>query len=185
MLAFFNGMVTAGDKVLIIYYVGSKLLFSMQDTASMLLLFAFGSVFAQGVILKPLNDCIGERLILVVFFVAAVFSNASNGLARTTGELYSGIFFASFTEMAFPAFSAIKANNVDVSEQGRIQGALYSILSLASGLGPWMMGYVNHVASDSLLGPDVMFRFAALLHISSSQLFLPVCSPRKSPTRKI
>ena len=33
--------------------------------------------------------------------------------------------------MSFPAISSIKANNVDVHEQGQIQGALYGARALA------------------------------------------------------
>lgn len=170
VLAFFNGMVTSGDKILLLYYAESKLNFSMSDTAILLLLYGFGSVFTQGVILKPLNDFLGERRILIICFVTAILSNTCYGLATTKQTLYIGIVLGSFAAMAFPSFSAIKANNVDESEQGRVQGALYSILALASGVGPLVMRYVDHIASDSFLGPGVMFLFAAFLQLIAATL---------------
>jgi DHA1 family tetracycline resistance protein-like MFS transporter len=164
-LAFFNGMVTSGDKVLLLYYVESRLNFSLSDTAIMLLLYGFGTTFAQGIVLKPLNDMLGERLILIISFVTALVCNTCYGLAKTKGALFGGISLASLAAMAFPTFSAIKANNVNESEQGRVQGALYAILALASGIGPMAMRYVDSIASGTFLGPGAMFLFAACLQL--------------------
>jgi DHA1 family tetracycline resistance protein-like MFS transporter len=111
-LAFFNGMVTAGDKTLLLYYVDSALSFSAKDVAIMFLIVGFTAVIAQVIILKPLNDCIGERLIIIVCFIASVFSNTIYGLARNRQTLYAGICLGALTGMAFPTISAIKANNV-------------------------------------------------------------------------
>jgi DHA1 family tetracycline resistance protein-like MFS transporter len=111
-LAFFNGMVTAGDRTLILYYVDSKLSFTTKDVAIMFLLVGAGAVIAQGVILKPLNDCIGERKIVIGCFCFAVVSNTIYGLAQNRATLYAGVCLASLTGMAFPIISAIKANNV-------------------------------------------------------------------------
>lgn len=175
MLAFFNGMVTAGDKVLILYYVDSKLSFSVHDIALLLLLYGFGSVFAQAVVLTPLNDAVGERMVVIICFVAAVFSNITYGFATSRGPLFCGIALASLGGMAFPTFSAIKSNNVDKSEQGRVQGALYSILALASAIGPLVMRFVESTASSVFFGPGIMFLFAACLQLIATGLsfYLP------------
>jgi hypothetical protein len=192
-LAFFNGMVTAGDKTLLLYYVDSALSFSAKDVAIMFLLVGFTAVIAQVFILKPLNDCIGERSIVIVCFIASVFSNMVYGLARNRQTLYAGICLGALTGMAFPTISAIKANNVvsscktcavrkilvfyllrfpqDESEQGRIQGALYSLQAIAAGVGPMMMRYVDHLANETWLGPGSMFFFAAFV-----QMFALYCA---------
>jgi len=52
------------------------------------------------------------------------------------------------------------------SEQGRIQGALYSLQSLASALGPVSLRWVYHYTKDgALLGPGTMFVFASFLYL--------------------
>ena len=111
-LAFFNGMVTAGDKTLLLYYVDSKLSFTATDIAKMFLLVGLSSVIAQGVVLKPLNECIGERWIVVSCFFASVISNVIYGLSRNKQTLYAGVCLGAITGMAFPTIAAIKANNV-------------------------------------------------------------------------
>jgi len=54
------------------------------------------------------------------------------------------------------------------SEQGRIQGALYSLSALASGLGPVVMRFVYHYTKDMhgrILGPGTMFLVASCLYL--------------------
>ena len=53
----------------------------------------------------------------------------------------------------------------DESEQGRIQGALYSLQALASGIGPVILRYVQHISQDSFMGPGAMFIFAGGLYL--------------------
>ena len=51
----------------------------------------------------------------------------------------------------------------DESEQGRIQGALYSLQALASGIGPVLLRFVYTHTKRSPLGPGTMFVFAGFL----------------------
>jgi hypothetical protein len=52
------------------------------------------------------------------------------------------------------------------SEQGRIQGALYSVQALAAGAGPMAMRYVYHLTvNGAFLGPGSMFVFASSLSL--------------------
>ena len=52
----------------------------------------------------------------------------------------------------------------DESEQGRIQGALYSLQALASGVGPVVLRFVYGQCKDSFLGPGAMFIMAGGLY---------------------
>jgi hypothetical protein len=53
----------------------------------------------------------------------------------------------------------------DECEQGRIQGALYSLSALASGVGPVLLRLVYRLAKDSTFGPGAMFIFAGGLYL--------------------
>jgi fucose permease len=50
--------------------------------------------------------------------------------------------FSCLSFLSFPAVSAMKSNNVDVKEQGKIQGALYGIRQLGGGVGPVVFGVI-------------------------------------------
>lgn len=53
--------------------------------------------------------------------------------------------------------------NVKESEQGQIQGALYSVQALASGAGPMVLRAIYHYTKDNT--PGAMFLVAAILYL--------------------
>ena len=111
-LAFFSGMANAGDQTLLIYYVQTKLSFTAQDVAILFLMLGAGGVLAQAVVLKPLNDMIGERHIIILCFLLSSIDNIMYGLAQNKGTVFAAIAIGGLSGMAFPTISAIKANNV-------------------------------------------------------------------------
>lgn len=165
VLAFFTGMVGAGDKILLLYYVDSELAFTERDTALMFLLYGMGVVIGQGMLVKPLVDRLGEKRLTLLCFVFAVFSNLAYGLATNKMTIFVGIGLGAISGIAFPIIAAIQANNVDASEQGKMQGALCSLSAVATGIGPVAMRYVDYLASGGFFGAGAMFIFGALLQL--------------------
>jgi DHA1 family tetracycline resistance protein-like MFS transporter len=164
-LAFFSGIVSSGDQILLVYYLEERLGFTMADVSKMFVILGCMGLIAQGFLLKPLNDCLGEKNVVAFAFLCGAIDNAMYGLARNKTTIFVALGVAGLTGMAFPTISAIKANNVDESEQGRIQGALYSLQALASGLGPVSLKFVYSKTKDSTLGPGSMFLFASCLYL--------------------
>ncbi|KAG7369530.1 major facilitator superfamily transporter [Nitzschia inconspicua] len=152
-LAFFSGMATSGDQTLLLYYVNVVLQFQPTDIAVMFLLVGISAVVAQAIVLRPLNHIIGERWVLILCFVAAVFSNILYGLSRNRNDMYFAVCIGALSGMAFPTISAIKANNVQQYEQGRIQGALFSIQAISAGIGPVSMRLVDSITANILSSP--------------------------------
>jgi MFS transporter, DHA1 family, tetracycline resistance protein len=121
-------------------------------------------IFIQGVFLKILNDAVGERWLVTLCFVLSAVHNVLYGLAKDKATIYVAVAVSSFGAMAFPTISAIKSNNVSSSEQGRIQGALYSLSALASASGPMVLRWVYQYTRDgAFAGPGSMFLVAAML----------------------
>lgn len=165
LLAFFSGMVSSGDQLLLVYYLEEQLNFTTKDVATMFLIMGVMGMMAQGLLLKPLNELIGEKLVVALCFFIGAVDNTMYGIARNKGTIFAAVALSAFTGMAFPTISAIKSNNVDASEQGRIQGALYSLQALASGVGPVTLRYVSSITKDGPLGPGSMFVFAGCLYL--------------------
>ncbi len=167
-LAFFTGMVSSGDQVLLIYYLEDQLSFDAKDVSIMFLIIGMTGIFVQVVVMKPLNDLVGEKMVVAIAFFTGFVVNLLYGLARSKSTIFTALLIAGFSQMSFPTISAIKANNVESSEQGRIQGALYSVKALASGVGPSILQFVYSKTKHYhgvLLGPGTMFLFASTLYI--------------------
>lgn len=111
-LAFFSGMATSGDRTLLLYYVEDRLGFDDHDVALMFFLMGVLGIIVQGVLIKPINDCIGERLVIAVAFMLGSVHNFLYGIATTKTTIFVAICISSFTGMSFPTISAIKSNNV-------------------------------------------------------------------------
>jgi len=158
-------MVSSGDQLLLVYYLEEQLGFTDKDVSTMFLIIGIMGMMAQGILLKPLNECIGEKMVVALCFFIGAVDNTMYGIATNKGTIFAAVALSAFTGMAFPTISAIKSNNVDVSEQGRIQGALYSLQALASGVGPVALRYVSKITKDGPLGPGSMFVFAGGLYL--------------------
>lgn len=111
-LAFFSGMVASGDQLLLVYYVEERLGFDEKDVSYMFMIIGIFGLLAQGIVLKPLNDCIGEKYVVALCFTIGAIDNTMYGLARNKATIYIAAGCAAFTSMAFPTISAMKANNV-------------------------------------------------------------------------
>ena len=165
-LAFFSGVVSTADHTLFLYYVEENYGFNDRDIAKLFLIIGTMGIIVQTVILKPLNSWIGERRVIIVAFLVGALHNYMYGVAKDKSTIFMGATIASLTGMSFPTISAIKSNNVDELEQGRIQGALYSLSSLASAIGPMMLRYVYHRTKDGGgFGKGTMFIFGAGLYL--------------------
>jgi len=165
-LAFFSGMVSSADQTLLIYYVEERLQFNDHDVALMFMIMGLLGILVQAVLLKPLNDWIGERWVIVLAFSLGSLDNVLYGLARKKGLVFFAVSLSAFAGLSFPTISAIKSNNVQESEQGRIQGALYSLQALASGTGPMLLRFVYSQTKDlPYPGAGWMFIFAGLLYL--------------------
>jgi hypothetical protein len=63
-------------------------------------------------LLKPLNDCAEEKMVVAICFFIGAIDNTMYGLAQNKSTVYAAVALSALTGMAFPTISAIKANNV-------------------------------------------------------------------------
>jgi MFS transporter, DHA1 family, tetracycline resistance protein len=184
-LAFFSGMVSSGDQVLLVYYLEERLGFTSRDVSTMFLVLGCMGLIAQGFLLKPLSDTLGEKYVVALAFLCGAVDNAMYGLAQNKTTIFVAVGVAGLTGMAFPTISAIKANNVEPSEQGRIQGALYSLQALASGLGPITLKFVYSQTKHSELGPGCMFVFASGLYLIAVCIACSLPNDKANAARRV
>jgi hypothetical protein len=100
---------------------------------------------------------------------------------------YVGISYGVGLKVNVPRFSHAVVLVQNESEQGRIQGALYSVQALASGTGPMAMRFVYHLTKDgAFLGPGSMFVFAGFLMLiaASCAFALPKDKADSRPSRR-
>jgi Na+/melibiose symporter-like transporter len=100
------------SRTLLIYYIEERLGFDDRDVAAMFLLMGVLGILVQSVLLKPGNDCLGERKVVMAAFILGMIHNVCYGLAKTKWVIFVGVAISAFVGAAFPTISAIKSNNV-------------------------------------------------------------------------
>ena len=129
------------------------------------------AVVVQGGLVKPIVRKLGERraLGLGLLFGAAGF--AIYGLAPTGAWFWVGVPVMSLWGIAGPSAQGIMTHLVEPTEQGQLQGALSSIMGIASCIGPALFTQSFAVAISSYAAwglPGTPFLLAAMLLLGAA-----------------
>jgi len=109
------------------------------DTRAVGLLLAgvgISALIVQGFLVKPAVRWLEERRAMAVGLTFGAAGFAIYGLARTGPIFWLGVPVMALWGIATPSLQAIMTRLVDATEQGRLQGALASLVGLASLIGP-------------------------------------------------
>jgi DHA1 family tetracycline resistance protein-like MFS transporter len=118
-----------------------------QMNSIVLASFGMGSVVML-LLIHPLKKVFDDRQLCIIgFAIQAVFC-ALLGVAWNIYIVLGATIFIGCASIAFPAISAIKANGVSASEQGQVQGALYGLRMIGTGVGPYIFAYTYSAFRD-------------------------------------
>ena len=123
----------------------------------------------QGGLVSPIIRRIGERNAIKVGISIATLAFFSYGLAKQGWVVLATIVVGSLGGITGPAIQSLVAAEVDSSEQGKIQGALTSLVSLTNIIAPlfFTVGLFSYFTSSAapVQLPGAPFLAGAVLHI--------------------
>ncbi|HEX7349139.1 MAG TPA: TCR/Tet family MFS transporter [Rhodanobacteraceae bacterium] len=90
----------------------------------------------QGGLVRPLIPRLGERKLMLIGLVCAAIGYTCFGLAPQAWLFWIGIPILCLGGLAGPPAQSVMTDQVDAAEQGRLQGALTSVRSLAGIIAP-------------------------------------------------
>jgi DHA1 family tetracycline resistance protein-like MFS transporter len=127
-------------------------------------------------LLRVILPALGERRSLFLGLMCGAIGFATYGLAPTPAWFCSGILVAALWGFAGPSAQALMTRRVDVTEQGRLQGAISGLRGVASMIGPGLFTTTFAIAIRSHSGrlPGAPFLVSSLLLVSSLGLALRV-----------
>ncbi|MEO6968026.1 MAG: TCR/Tet family MFS transporter [Rhodanobacteraceae bacterium] len=129
------------------------------------------SGLVQAVLVRRLLPMLGERRMILTGLAVCAVGYVFFGFASTAWLFVLGIPFLCLGGLAGPPAQSIMTHQVDPHEQGRLQGALTSLASMAGIFGPALFANLfalfisDHAPAQHL--PGVAFVLAALLLIAS------------------
>jgi len=129
------------------------------------------AVVVQGGLVKPIVRKIGERRALGLGLLFGAVGFAIYGLAPTGAWFWVGVPVMSLWGIAGPSAQGIMTHLVEPTEQGQLQGALSSLMGIASCFGPGLFTQSFALAIGSYAAwdlPGTPFLLAAMLLLGAA-----------------
>jgi DHA1 family tetracycline resistance protein-like MFS transporter len=142
------------------------------------------ALIVQGFLVKPMVRWLKERRAVALGLTFGAAGFAIYGLAPTGPIFWIGVPVMAFWGIATPSLQTIMTRLVDPTEQGRLQGALASLVGLASLIGPtvFTQTFATFISTRADLGlPGAPFLLAAVLVFAAMLLAWRTTQPLGVP----
>jgi DHA1 family tetracycline resistance protein-like MFS transporter len=127
--------------------------------------------FVQAVLTGRLTPRFGERRVLLAGMLFGVGAFLVMGVAGTGWVFLLGVPLLALWGLSGPPLQSIMTQQVEPSEQGRLQGAITSLGSFAGIFGPYLFAQVFALSiapASSIHLPGVAFVLAAILMLAGA-----------------
>ena len=142
------------------------------------------SLIVQGFLVKPVVKWLKERRAVALGLIFGAAGFAIYGLAPTGPIFWIGVPIMALWGVATPSLQTILTRLVDPTEQGRLQGALASLVGLASLIGPTVFTqiFAASISTHAELGlPGAPYLLAAVLVFAAMLLAWRTTHPLEAP----
>jgi DHA1 family tetracycline resistance protein-like MFS transporter len=141
-----------------------------QAVGYVLMLVGGSDAFVQAVLTGKLAPRLGERRVLLAGLVFGIGAFLVMGLANNGRVFLLGIPLMALWGLAMPPIQSLMTQQVDPSEQGRLQGAIGSLGSFAGIFGPYLFAQIFALSiapSAPFHVPGIAFVFSAVLMLAA------------------
>jgi DHA1 family tetracycline resistance protein-like MFS transporter len=128
----------------------------------------------QAGLVRPAVARLGERAVLLAALTLGAVGFAIYGVAPTSLLFWLGLPVVALWGLSGPALQGLATRRVDASEQGRLQGALASLMGIAGMVAPALFSFIFAALITPL--PGAPFLLAALLLLAAMLIAAVVTS---------
>lgn len=170
-----------------VLYTGYRFGWNERTNGATLALVGLTAAIVQGGLVRPVIKRFGERRTVMGGLCVSALAFLCYGLATQPWMLLATIVFGSLGGVTGPAIQSIVAGSVDPSEQGKVQGALTSLMSLTNILAPLLFtaGLFSYFTSEraAFRLPGAPFLVGSVLLVAALLIVLRVFA-RIAPTNE-
>ena len=147
----FTGLAQRGLETVWVLYTGHRFGWDERANGLSLALVGLMAVLVQGGLVGPFIRRFGERRAILFGLGLATFTFLGYGLATEGWMMLAIIVAGSLGGVAGPAIQGLVAGTVEAHDQGKVQGALTSLMSLTSIFAPLIFatGLFSYFTSPS------------------------------------
>ena len=135
-VAFLSNVAHAALPATFVLYAGYRYGWDTRAVGLALAGVGVSSAVVQGTLVGPLTRRFGERRVLIAGLVAGAVGFTTYGLARTGLVFMCAVPVVALWGLASPSAQALMSRRIGPSEQGALQGAIGSIMGVATMIGP-------------------------------------------------
>ena len=166
-----------------VLYTGYRFGWGERTNGLTLALVGVMAAIVQGGLIRPTVRRLGERRTIILGLSVSCLSFLCYGLAYRGWMLLGTIVFGALGGLAGPSIQGLVAGTVKASEQGKVQGALTSLMSATSIIAPLLFtsGLFSYFTSENAVWelPGAPFFLGALFNVAALGLLIRLF--RRSP----
>ena len=132
----FIGLAQRGLEVVWVLYTGYRFGWDESTNGLSLALVGVMAILVQGVLVRPFIKRFGERRSILFGLIVSTLAFLGYGMASKGWMMFAVIVFGGLGGVSGPAIQGLIAGSVASHDQGKIQGAITSLMSLTSILAP-------------------------------------------------